>query len=108
MYDGTPVEGPAGVRAFLLKHQDQYVRNVAQNLLTYALGRGVEFDDMPTVRSIVHSSANDGYRMRALIEAIAMSELFRENVVPGAEAPGPAPGTGIAAIQSTGQPPGGG
>ena len=54
MYDGTPVDGPAGVRDFLLKYQDQYVRNVTQNLLTYALGRGVEYDDMPTVRNIVH------------------------------------------------------
>jgi hypothetical protein len=52
MYDGTPVDGPAGVRDFLLKYQDQYLRNVAQNLLTYALGRGVEYDDMPAVRAI--------------------------------------------------------
>ena len=42
---------------FLLKYQDQYLRNVTQNLLTYALGRGVEYDDMPTVRGILHDSA---------------------------------------------------
>ena len=38
MYDGTTVDGPAGVRTFLLKHQDQYLRNVTENLMTYALG----------------------------------------------------------------------
>ena len=51
MYDGTPVNGPAASATFLLKYQDQYLRNVTQNLLTYALGRGVEYDDMPTVRA---------------------------------------------------------
>ncbi len=51
MYDGTPVDGPDGVRTFLLKYQDQYLRNVTQNLMTYALGRGVEYDDMPAVRA---------------------------------------------------------
>jgi hypothetical protein len=98
MYDGTPVEGPAGVREFLLKHQDQYVRNVAQNLLTYALGRGVEYDDMPTVRSILRTAAGDGYRLRSLIEAVVMSDVFRMNVAADRD---PAEGTG-APIQSAG------
>ena len=64
MYDGTPVDGPAGVRNFVLKYKDQYVQNVTANLLTYALGRGVEYDDMPTVRSIVHTSARDDYKLK--------------------------------------------
>jgi hypothetical protein len=80
VYDGTKVEGPAGIRAFLLKHQDQYLRNVTQNLMTYALGRGMEYDDMPEMRSILHASSHDGYRMRTLIEAVAMSDVFRMNV----------------------------
>ena len=80
MYDGTPVDGPVGVRTFLLKHQDQYLRNVTQNLLTYALGRGIEYDDMPTVRSVLHIAQNDGYRLRGLIEAVVMSDVFRMNV----------------------------
>ena len=65
MYDGTPVDGPGGVRTFLLKYQDQYLRNVTQNLLTYALGRGVEYDDMPMVRRILQGTANDDYKLRA-------------------------------------------
>ncbi len=80
MYDGSPVDGPAGVRTFLLKYQDQYLRNVTQNLLTYALGRGVEYDDMPTVRSVLHTAANDDYKLKSLIEAVAMSDVFRMNV----------------------------
>jgi hypothetical protein len=83
MYDGTPVDGPAGVRNFVLKYKDQYVQNVASNLLTYALGRGVEYDDMPTVRKIVHSSAGDNYKLKTLIEAIIASDVFQMNVAPG-------------------------
>jgi hypothetical protein len=83
MYDGVPVDGPGGVRTFLLKYQDQYLRNVTQNLLTYALGRGVEYDDMPMVRSILASTANDHYRLKGLIEAVAMSDVFRMNVASG-------------------------
>jgi hypothetical protein len=83
MYDGVGAEGPAGVRAFLLRHQDQYVRNVTQNLMTYAIGRGMEYDDMPMMRSIVRTAAKDNYRLKGLIEAIATSELFRMNVASG-------------------------
>lgn len=96
MYDGTPVKGPEDVRTFLLKHQDQYLRNVVQNLLTYALGRGVEYDDMPTVRSILHVAASGGYRLPGLIEAVVMSDVFRMNVAPARDAAGP-----DAPVQST-------
>ena len=83
MYDGMPVDGPAGVRTFLLKHQDQYVRNVTLKLMTYALGRGMEYDDMPMMRSVLGIAAQDNYRFKGLVEAVAMSDLFRENVATG-------------------------
>jgi hypothetical protein len=89
MYDGTPVDGPADVRAFLLKYQDQYLRNVTQNLMTYALGRGIEYDDMPTVRSVLHTASGNGYRLKALVEAVAMSDIFRMNVAPDENAADP-------------------
>jgi hypothetical protein len=85
MYDGTPVDGPEGVRLFLLKYQEQYLRNVTQNLLTYALGRGVEYDDMPTVRSVLKTASGNGYSMKSLIEAVALSDVFRMNVATAAE-----------------------
>ena len=84
LYDGSPVDGPAGVRAFLLRHQDQYLRNVTQALMTYALGRGIDYGDMPMVRRVLHTAARDDYRFRTLIETIAMSDLFRMNVIPAA------------------------
>jgi hypothetical protein len=116
IYDGTPVDGPDGVREFLLKHQDQYVRNVAKNLLTYALGRGVEYDDMPTVRSILRATASDGYRLRGLIEAVAMSDIFRMNVAADGDAHdvdpngagAPIQSSAAAAVRPTSQPSGGG
>ncbi len=87
LYDGGMVDGPAGVRAFLLRHEPQYLRNVVENLMTYALGRGIEYNDMPTVRSVLRETSDDGYRLRSLIEAVAMSDVFRMNVTSG---PGPA------------------
>jgi hypothetical protein len=89
MYDGSPVEGPNGVRDFLLKYQDRYLRNVTQQLLTYALGRGVEYDDMPTVRSILKASASDGYKLRGLVEDVALSDVFRMNVAADGDMKGP-------------------
>ncbi len=84
MYDGTRVDGPDGVRTFLLEHQDQYLRNVTQNLMTYALGRGVEYEDMPAVRGVMRTAAGEGYKLRSLITAVALSDNFLMNVVPAA------------------------
>ncbi len=95
LYDGTVVDGPAGVRAFVLRHQEQYLRNFVENLVTYALGRGVEYQDMPTVRRVLHEASGDGYRLRSLIEAVAMSDVFRMNV-----ATQPAPEQGLESAQN--------
>jgi mono/diheme cytochrome c family protein len=88
LYDGSQVDGPAGVRDLLIRHQDQYLRNVAQALMTYALGRGIEYDDMPTVRTVLRTAAHDDYRMKSLIEAIVMNDVFRMNVVPSVDTKG--------------------
>jgi hypothetical protein len=97
MYDGTNVDGPAGVRTFLLKHQDQYLRNVTENLMTYALGRGMDYADMPEVRKVMQSAAPEGYRLKSLVTAVVLSDYFSMNVVPNAD-PAPAK-TGTAAVQ---------
>jgi len=96
MYDGTSVDGPAGVRTFLLKHQDQYLRNVTENLMTYALGRGMDYADMPEVRKVMESAAPEGYRLKSLVTAVVLSDNFSMNVVPDAD-PVPAK-TGTAAV----------
>lgn len=95
LYDGGTVDGPAGVRSFVLRHQEQYLRNVVENLMTYAFGRGVEYYDMPLVRRVLKETSGDGYRLRSLIEAVAMSDQFRMNATLG-----PAVGQKTAAAQS--------
>jgi hypothetical protein len=75
--DGTKIEGVIGLREALLKHQDAFVNTVAEKLLTYALGRGLEPADMPAVRAIVRQSERDGYRFTSLIEGVVNSTPFR-------------------------------
>jgi hypothetical protein len=79
MYDGTPINGPADLRKFLLSYEDQFVRNVTEKLLTYALGRGVEYYDMPVVRSIAAQAEKDDYRFASLIIGVVQSEPFRSS-----------------------------
>jgi hypothetical protein len=83
MYDGTQIEGAADLRGFLLKYSDQFVRTAAEKLLTYAIGRGVEYYDMPVVRAIANDAAEDEYRFGALIAAVVHSEPFRMNTKAG-------------------------
>jgi len=75
--DGTPLNGPVSLRQALLRYSNQYVRTVTEKLLTYALGRGVEYYDMPVVRSIVRESKPDNYRFSALVLNIARSQPFQ-------------------------------
>ncbi|HEX6997855.1 MAG TPA: DUF1592 domain-containing protein [Gammaproteobacteria bacterium] len=79
MYDGTQVDGPADVREFLLKYSDRFVTNLAEKLMTYALGRGVEYYDMPVVRQIVAEAEEDDYRLSTMIAAVVKSPAFRMN-----------------------------
>ena len=85
MFDGTAINGPSDLREFVLKYSDQYLRNVAEKLLTYALGRGVEYYDMPVVRSIVREAAADEYRFVPLIMGVVKSMPFRTNLKTAAE-----------------------
>jgi hypothetical protein len=78
--DGTPLDGPASLRALVVKYQDQYVRNVTEKLLTYALGRGVEYPDMPLVRKIVRDAAPSNYRFSSLVMSIVTSAPFQMNM----------------------------
>ena len=80
MYDGFEVSGPADVREFLLRYDDQFVRNVTEKLLTYALGRGVEYSDMPVVRSIVAQAGQDENKFSTMVVAVTNSEPFRMNM----------------------------
>jgi hypothetical protein len=76
LYDGTPMSGPAGLRAALLKHQDVFLLSFTENLMTYALGRRVEAADMWAVRKVIKDAAKHNYKISAFVQAIASSPLF--------------------------------
>jgi hypothetical protein len=74
--DGTVFEGPGGLRDMLL-HSDRFVPTLTEKMLTYALGRGLEYSDMPAVRAIVRDAAQTDYRLSSLIVGIVQSPPFR-------------------------------
>jgi len=82
LVDGTKIDGVADLRKMLVRYQDQFVRVVVEKLVTYALGRGVEYQDMPLVRSIVRESATNNYRFSSIILAIVKSQAFQMNMKP--------------------------
>jgi hypothetical protein len=80
LVDGTKVDGVASLRGWLMNRSDQFVRVVAEKLMTYALGRGVEYQDMPVVRSIVHDAAASQYRFTSIVMGIVKSPAFQMNM----------------------------
>jgi hypothetical protein len=80
--DGTKVDGVAMLREALLRRPEVFVGTLTEKLLTYALGRGLTFNDMPAVRAIVREARGDQYRFSSLLVAIVRSEPFRRRVAP--------------------------
>ena len=74
---GTPFAGPSEFRNALLEHRDLFVPNLIEKLMTYALGRGVEYYDMPAVRKITRDIASDDNRWSSLILSIVKSDPFQ-------------------------------
>ena len=74
--DGTLFEGIAGLRELLTKHKDDYVRTVAEKLLAYSIGRGIEYYDLPAIRKIGRESAMNDYRWSSLVLSIVRSTPF--------------------------------
>ena len=75
---GIQFAGPAGLKKLLVSnYRDQYETTVTEKLLTYALGRGVEYYDKPAVRSIMRQASRDNFRMSSLIAAIVKSTPFQ-------------------------------
>ncbi|MEE2839711.1 MAG: DUF1592 domain-containing protein [Acidobacteriota bacterium] len=75
--DGTQFEGASGLRKVLLGRREAFVMNVTEKLLTYALGRGVEYYDAPAVRSVMRQAAPNDYRWSSLITGIVKSTPFQ-------------------------------
>lgn len=78
--DGTPLNGAGELRAALLENPEHFVETVTEKLLTYALGRGLEYYDMPVVRRITHEAAEEDYRFSAIVKGIVNSVPFRMKV----------------------------
>ncbi|MBM3778526.1 MAG: DUF1592 domain-containing protein [Acidimicrobiia bacterium] len=74
---GMKFSGPTDFREGLVRHADAFVTNLTTKLLTYALGRGVEYWDMPAVRSIVREAGRSDYRWSSLVLAIVNSTPFQ-------------------------------
>jgi hypothetical protein len=80
LVDGTKVNGIDGLRDMLVRYADQFERVVAEKLMIYALGRGVEYQDMPMVRSIVREAEPTKYRFSSLVLGIVKSPAFQMNM----------------------------
>jgi len=74
---GEKFEGPAELKKILLKHKEDFVRNLTEKMLAYALGRGLEYYDMPTVKEISQTVARNDYRSSVLIAEIVKSYPFQ-------------------------------
>jgi hypothetical protein len=76
LVDGTHIDGPVELRAALLRYEEQIVRNVAEKMLIYAVGRGTEYYDQPVIRQIVRDAAANDYRFSSLVLGVVNSEPF--------------------------------
>jgi hypothetical protein len=77
LIDGTSVASPMDLRKALMKHPAQFAQTVTEKLMTYALGRGLEYYDMPVVRAIVRDAARDNYRFSSIVMGIVKSAPFQ-------------------------------
>jgi hypothetical protein len=80
LFDGQQVDGPVALRQALLRYSPQFVRMFTEKMLTYAVGRGVEYYDMPVIRSIVRDAARDDNRFSAIVLGVVRSDPFQMRV----------------------------
>jgi hypothetical protein len=82
--DGTPLEGVQSLRELTVRNSDLFAEAVTEKLLTYAIGRGLEYEDMPLLRSITRSAAEGDYRFSSLLMGVIRSPAFTMNTATGA------------------------
>jgi hypothetical protein len=87
LVDGTAVNGPTDLRNALLKHPEQFAQTFTEKLMTYALGRGLEYYDMPAVRKIVRDAKKDNFKFSSIVLGIVNAPAFQSSIV---EQPSPA------------------
>jgi len=77
LFDGSQVDGPVALRNMLASRPDVFVGVMTEKLLTYALGRGLDYSDMPAVRKIVRDAGANGFRFSALVNGVVTSPPFQ-------------------------------
>jgi hypothetical protein len=77
LVDGTPIGGPSDLLRALMARSEVFVKTMTEKLMMYALGRPVEYEDMPAIRSIVSEAAEDDHRFSSIVVAIAESAPFQ-------------------------------
>ena len=98
--DGTAINGPDDLRKALVDRPDhQFVQALTENLMTYALGRSLDYHDMPVVRRIVRDAAKDDYRFKSIVLGVVSSDAFRKRE---ADDQAPAPVKAPSSSTSTG------
>ncbi|MEO6079344.1 MAG: DUF1592 domain-containing protein [Steroidobacteraceae bacterium] len=75
--DGTPIAGPEDLRKVLAARGDQLAQVITEKLITYGVGRAVDYRDMPTVRRIVRAAAANNYRFEDIMLGVVNSSAFR-------------------------------
>ncbi len=73
--------GPSDLRNALLKRPEQFAQTLTEKLMTYALGRGIEYYDMPSVRKIVKDAKRDNYKFSSIVMGIVEAPAFQSSTV---------------------------
>jgi hypothetical protein len=88
LFDGTKVTGPTQLREWLVNgYSDAFIEVAAEKMLVYALGRGVEYQDMPVVRAIARQTRQANNRFSALVLAVVKTDAFQKNMKVDTPAP---------------------
>jgi hypothetical protein len=77
LFDGQAVDGPVALRTALMRYSPQFVRMFIERLMTYAVGRGMEYTDMPTIRAIARDVDKDNQRFSAIVLGVVRSAQFQ-------------------------------
>ena len=103
LYDGSKVDGAAGLRDFLTTRRDVFAQTFTEKLLTYALGRPLDYYDMPAVRKILRESSKSDYKFSSIVTGIVHSTPFqmRMKAPPAAESAANVSGTGAALVTAS-------
>jgi mono/diheme cytochrome c family protein len=81
LFNGARVDGPVALRKMILSRPNVFVGVMTEKLLTYALGRGLDYYDMPAVRKIVADASNNDYRFSSLVMGVVSSPPFEMKII---------------------------